>query len=436
MPSKKLAAKAAPKAVVVFKTARCQIVGCTSHATHLHKVFTVRTATHCKEHAQPKKLFFQYCNRLCEVETCRFRASFAPTRQDKAVRCAKHKLESDVNREKKPCTVCKNTKPNFGPPGKKGAVRCGDCRIEGDVDLNNDKCIECEKHQVSAIIKGREDEGMIYCLTCAAKLGLEYANGRVPHCITCKTAVARFGTVGGRPRDAMYCGQCRNPSIHFDLVHDMCEECEVTRPLLRNGRWLCLRCCIHVFPDFKVSRNYKTKQTAVEQFLAKRFSDKLTMIFDRQVTRIVPETSASAGAGGTMVEEVPCKSSGSKPDVLIDMGEWVVVVEVDENQHKQESYEASCENKRVMQIFDDAGRRPIVFVRFNPDNYVDASGNKVRSPWTDDRRIKSGGVPHVSAKNQAHWNARLEALASRIEHAVSVRPIKEVTFEYLYFDGC
>ncbi len=425
-----------PKKKRSTRTADCCAPGCDERATYVPRIFTIRVPTHCKDHAQPRADFFEYSSRLCEIETCHIRASFAPTRNHKPIRCGHHKLTTDINREKKPCSGCGIKKPNFGPPGTKGAIRCGDCKVEGDVDLNNDKCIECAKHQVSAIIKGREDEGMIYCLTCASKLGFEYSNGRVPHCITCKTAVARFGTVGGRPRDAKYCGQCRDPSIHFDLVHDMCEECGVTRPLLRNERWLCLRCCINIYPEYSVSRNYKTKQTAVEQFLAERFSSRLTMIFDRRVARIMPEASASAGAGGTMVEEVPCKSSGSKPDVLIDMGEWVVVVEVDENQHKQDSYEASCENKRVMQIFDDAGRRPIVFVRFNPDQYIDAFGNKVRSPWTDDRRIKSGGVPHVSAKNQAHWIARLEALASRIEHAVSVRPIKEVTFEYLYFDGC
>jgi hypothetical protein len=278
---------------------------------------------------------------------------------------------------------------------------------------------------------------MQYCLTCAAKLGLKYKNGRVPYCITCKTAVARFGTVGGRPRDAKYCGQCRDSNIHFDLVHDMCEVCEVTRPQLRNGRWLCIRCCINVFPDMKVARNYKLKQNAVDDFLKKRFADRVTIRHDRKIERIVPE--ASAGAGGGFVpqefeDERPCASSGRKPDVLIDMGEWVVVVEVDEGQHKQDSYKTSCENKRTMQIFDDLGRRPTVFIRFNPDNYVDASGNKVKSPWTDDRRIKSGGVQHVPVKNMDAWQARLTTLASAVEHAMSNRPSKDVTNVYLYFD--
>ena len=160
------------------------------------------------------------------------------------------------------------------------------------------------------------------------------------------------------------------------------------------------------------------------------------MTLDRQVERVMPE--ASAGAGGGFVpqefeDERPCASSGRKPDVLIDMGEWVVVVEVDEGQHKQDSYKSTCENKRIMQIFDDMGRRPTVFIRFNPDNYVDAAGIKVSSPWTVDGR--TGSALHVSADNRSVWQTRLEALASAMERAMSNRPEQDVSIVKLYYDG-
>ena len=31
--------------------------------------------------------------------------------------------------------------------------------------------------------------------------------------------------------------------------------------------------------------------------------------------------------------------------------------------------DCSCENKRIMEISQDLGHRPIVFIRFNPDEY-------------------------------------------------------------------
>jgi hypothetical protein len=189
---------------------------------------------------------------------------------------------------------------------------------------------------------------------------------------------------------------------------------------------------VKTFPDIPNARNYKTKERAVEDFLVERFSERLTMTFDRKVSRILPE-AAAAGAATEAEAENACKSSGRKPDVLIDMGEWVVVVEVDENQHHQHSYKSSCETKRVMQIFDDAGRRPIVFIRFNPDGYKDAEGHSVRSPWTTDGR--TGSVQHVPAENRTKWEDRLETLSDALTRAVAVRPERDVSWVYLFFDG-
>jgi len=53
--------------------------------------------------------------------------------------------------------------------------------------------------------------------------------------------------------------------------------------------------------------------------------------------------------------------SKMRPDVFIDKFTHVVIIECDENQHK----DTSCENKRTMELFQDFGNRPIVFIRFN-----------------------------------------------------------------------
>ena len=44
------------------------------------------------------------------------------------------------------------------------------------------------------------------------------------------------------------------------------------------------------------------------------------------------------------------------------------IVEIDENQHIE--YDCSCENKRIMELSQDVGHRPIIFIRFNPDDYL------------------------------------------------------------------
>jgi len=52
-------------------------------------------------------------------------------------------------------------------------------------------------------------------------------------------------------------------------------------------------------------------------------------------------------------------------NMYIDIGFKIIIIEIDENQHIY----YNCENKRLMEISKDVNHRPIIFIRFNPDNY-------------------------------------------------------------------
>ncbi len=68
------------------------------------------------------------------------------------------------------------------------------------------------------------------------------------------------------------------------------------------------------------------------------------------------------------------------PDLLLDMGSRVLIVEVDENQH--DTYDFTCEHMRLMEISLDLNHRHIVMIRFNPGGYVCSEKGKIPSPWT------------------------------------------------------
>jgi hypothetical protein len=53
--------------------------------------------------------------------------------------------------------------------------------------------------------------------------------------------------------------------------------------------------------------------------------------------------------------------------VYCDFGSHILIIEVDKNQHSN----YSCENKRIMEISQDFNHRSCVFIRFNPDTYID-----------------------------------------------------------------
>ncbi len=97
--------------------------------------------------------------------------------------------------------------------------------------------------------------------------------------------------------------------------------------------------------------------------------------------------------------------SKKRPDILLDMGSHIVIVEVDENSHG--AYDPTCEEKRMGEIWNNLRHGPLVFVRFNPDKYKDEDGNNAPSPWGGKR---VNGAVTVSNKRKAAWEARLEAL--------------------------
>jgi hypothetical protein len=62
------------------------------------------------------------------------------------------------------------------------------------------------------------------------------------------------------------------------------------------------------------------------------------------------------------------------PDMFLDLGFQILIIEIDENQHI--SYNELSENKRLMELYLDVGKRPMIFIRFNTDKY-----DNIKSHW-------------------------------------------------------
>jgi hypothetical protein len=171
-----------------------------------------------------------------------------------------------------------------------------------------------------------------------------------------------------------------------------------------------LRCFIHLFPDKPVARNYKTKEKEVTTFVTTNFPD-FQWFEDR---RIVDGCSRR------------------RPDLLLDLGYQVLVIEIDENQHQD--YDCSCENKRLMELSQDVGHRPLVFIRFNPDGYTNSSGKDVKSCWGIQKRT---GICIIKAIMKREWENRLKVLKEQIEYWSNEENKTEKIVEvvHLFYDG-
>jgi hypothetical protein len=103
--------------------------------------------------------------------------------------------------------------------------------------------------------------------------------------------------------------------------------------------------------------------------------------------------------------------SKKRPDLMCDLGYQVIIVEVDENQHAD--YDCSCENKRIMQLSQDMGHRPIIFIRFNPDTYINSNGDKITSCWGITPKT---GILKIKNNKNDEWDERLTVLKETIEY--------------------
>jgi len=155
----------------------------------------------------------------------------------------------------------------------------------------------------------------------------------------------------------------------------------------------------------EISRNFKTKENDVVDRVKNEFPE-FSWVCDKRVVD---------------------GCSKRRPDLLLDMGTHIIIIEVDENKH--DTYDCSCENKRLMEISQDVGHRPIVFIRFNPDNYVDKDGKKISSCW----KVNGYGVMQVSKTKIVEWEERIKELLSQIQYWVDNITEKTVeTIELFY----
>ena len=194
------------------------------------------------------------------------------------------------------------------------------------------------------------------------------------------------------------CKECGGVSICKHNLHKrLCKDCggsglcksswcHTTGITKYNG--YCLPCCIHVCPEIEVSRNYKTKENDIVSRIKQNFPN-FDWIADKRI-------------------QDGC--SRRRPDLLLDLGTHIIIVEVDENKHT--NYDCSCEHKRLMELSQDVGHRPIIFIRFNPDDYTDINGNKIKSCWKQNKL----GIMCIVKNKQTEWEERYNILNQKIQY--------------------
>lgn len=434
------------------------------------------SALYCAGHRQEGMI--NLLDRVCEVDGCLKRAGYNTLGEKGKRFCVDHKTEGMVNLNLRRCLhVGCIIFPHYNTLGKKKGDYCFEHKLDGMMNVVTLKCLHegcdltaqynapdlkkglyCSIHKLDGMIdvkhKRCEHEGCSYLPSYAyssdtqsrycSKHALEGMQNKKHKKCTYEGCgkVPSFGLEKGV---ALYCLDHKTLDS-FDVTHKMCEDenCH-KRPIFNfagssSGRFCtshkvdgmvnllfkpcvsewcydtgyfsgrngyCLHCYIHLFPEKPIARNYKTKEKAVVDCILGEFTGK-TWICDKRI-------------------QDGC--SRRRPDMLLDLGNQVVIIEVDENQHAQ--YDCSCENKRLMELSQDVGHRSIVFIRFNPDDYVDQIGQTIKSCWT----LNKKGIVSVNSKNLDLWTKRLAILKDQVQYWINQTTEKTVEVIELFYDA-
>ena len=413
----------------------------------------------------------------CEYNECKTESSFNFKGMPRKY-CFKHKEKDMINVKDFTCILDCCIKPAYyNYKGLKDKLYCFEHKLENMVDVKNKLChhIGCQKQP---IFNYKNKKEVLYCYehknpdmvdvkhriciadscsnraryNCFGNKPIYCINHKLENMIDIDAKKCKFEGCLKHPcynyfnkKNVLYCGEhklinmvnivskkCKfencnkKPSFNYDgekewlycLTHKLDGMINITiykckTPLCHtkanpNYDNYCLRCYTYIYPDRKNLKNYKTKEQTVINYVKTTFTD-LTIITDK----INPDGC-----------------SKKRPDILIDLGYQIIIIEIDENQHK--AYDITCENKRIMEISQDNQHRPIIFIRFNPDSYK-LNGVKVKSCW----KLSKLGILMLDKTMQIEWENRLSQLKEEIGFWINPNNISNKTIHnvYLFYDN-
>lgn len=399
--------------------------------------FEDKVKIYCKDHRDPQK-HVNLAKQFCTEKDCRKTALFSGPDDDGPKRCGSHKTENMIYRYGYKCEICEkpaiynlpgqrprycvnhksdkminvrtikcscDVVPSYGFEVDGKIVCCKNCKIEGMVNLSKKKCEveKCEYKPTYGHVKGEP-------LRCKTH-GLEAGMKRVS--IVCEIeGCNNFGTYGDivngdrrclthkletdinthHPRCAK-CGSLKYYGIPGSDISS-CVECK-TSGMIKYSKKSCQQCTNPATHGWRTGVQLYCKLHAPENV------PDLTEYECIECGKVLPIDSDSkchicSGSKKMRIQEIvkdyldkneikytsydqPIGSVKYRPDFYFNCGSVKIIVEVDENQHK----DYKNDKERMIEIHENIKCDGICFVRFNPDPYF--SGGMKRDPNLDIR---------------------------------------------------
>ncbi len=262
--------------------------------------------------------------------------------------CKNCKLDGMINIVAKKCK-CGKKQPRYAYLGKK-AMYCKNCKKDGMIDVSVKRCA-CGTRCIFGFLG---DKFPTCCKKCK-KDGMVDITSRI-NCKCDRKVRPIFGYPGEK---AICCKDCKTENM-IDIISKRCPNCKDWVDFQLGNKkydYYCSRCFQQLFPDDPrtLQIRKKSKEILVRDFLNINYN---FFINDKSVY-------------------IGCDCPSRKRlDFYTVINNTILVIEVDENQHKY--YPKDYEELRYNDLYMTFSGKWI-FIRYNPDSFLDSNGKK-RNP--------------------------------------------------------
>jgi len=419
---------------------KCRYYGCKTRATF--NIANEKYPVYCKTHKIDGMV--NVTKVICEYKDCMTTPIFNYRGDKHGKYCSKHKESNMIDIFSKGCREddCDIAYPMYNYSGEKYGIYCKIHKKDGMVDVKNKKCeIEdcnvqpkfnyktekrgrfCELHKYDEMVNVVSKEKCCF-ENCLTRPSYNFINETKPLYCKIHKHENMIDIISNRCREqdcdkhpcfneigmkyGIYCVTHKKDGM-INVTGIRCKNtgCDTIPYYYSKSRGYCLFCFTHLFPDESIVFNLKVKEKHVTDYIKSEFPN-WTIITDKKVVD---------------------GCSNRRPDSIIDFGNFVMIIEIDEYQHS--TYETICENKRTMELSQDVGHRPMVIIRFNPDKYISKSNVLVKSCW----ELNRFGLQVISKHYKQEWEYRLLTLKNTILRESKKNHEKTVEILYLFYNG-
>ena len=366
--------------------------GCKSRA--LYNLFAEKKGIYCFKHCKPDMYNVQ--SDKCTHDGCKNYALYNLPTEKRCIACSEHRSESMINIRAKFCTFngCgKNAKYNFKNCAP--AIFCQQHKEDSMISINSAQCthenclniathnyqgetkkLVCATHQKAqmtditrkmcehegcvkrAFYNFEGEKGAMYCYD-HSQSGMVKNNSS-----KCKTAKCKEKAIFGYKNKKKTKCELHHENGMIDLVlESKCSNCENQYVVVDKDIKYCFECCPNDNLEIMLKKICKICHIEARSnyicYECKKIPNQKEWAVVRYIKKLI-DTPFSHNSSRPVSE-----CSNKRPDVLFELLSHVVIVEIDENQHK--SYIESCECARINEIVSSIGGKSVIFIRYNPD---------------------------------------------------------------------